>query len=165
MPHDVSICHLGEDRPAAEAICAALEQAGHLCVMAGESSGEARLLLVILSAASAGSAAIAREAGEAAAVGTPLLLLRVEPVEPEGALAAALIGAQRVDALPPPLQPHLDYLTAIAGRLLDGEEAGRPLTAPPRPLPPRPVSRAWLPIALAGLAGLIAIAAVAGWLT
>lgn len=164
MAHDVSIGHVEEDRTAAEAVCAALEQAGHLCTMSGE-DGDTRLLLVILSAASACSAALARDAGQAAAAGTPLVMLRVEDVEPEAALASALIGAMRIDALPPPLQPHLDYLTAIVGRLCDGEEAGRPLTAPPRPLPPRPVSRTWLPIALAGLAGLIAIAAVAGRLT
>ena len=164
MPPDVSICHAVEDRAAADAVSATLERAGHLCTMAGE-GGDARLLILILSAASAGAAGVARAAGQAAMVGTPLLLLRIEAVEPGGPLASATIGAQRVDALPPPLQPHLDYLAAIAGRLLDGEEPGRPLTLPPRPLPPRPVSRAWLPIALAGLAGLIAIAAVAGWLT
>lgn len=163
MPRDVFISHVEQDRAVAEAVCAALEQAGHLCATAAEGSDDARLVLAILSAQSAGSPEIAREAHQAARLGTPVILLRIDPVEPAPALASALIGAQRVDALSPPLQPHLDYLAAIAGRLLDGEETGRPLTAPPRPLPPRPVTRAWLPVALAGAAGLAAIAAVAAW--
>ena len=59
---------------------------------------------------------------------------------------------------------HLDHLTAIVGRLLDGGEGAplRPLTMPPQPLPTlRRPTPAWLPIAIAGLVGLVAIAIVA----
>jgi len=40
---------------------------------------------------------------------------------------------------------------------------GRSLTAPPRPMPSRPSSRGWLPIVLAAVVGLAAIAAAAKW--
>jgi hypothetical protein len=178
LSHDVFISHGAKDRAVAEAVCDAIERAGHLCWVAhrdadvGRESGAAgveaigacKIFLLILSAESAESARIRREAERAAQAGLAILPFRIEPAEPPADLAFLIGPAQRLDALQPPLGPHLDHLTAIVGRLLDGGDGAplRPLTLPPRPLPPLPApSPSWLPIAIAGLIGLIAIAIVA----
>jgi TIR domain-containing protein len=178
VSHDVFISHEARDRAVAEAVCEAIERAGHLCWvahrdaavgresnMAGvEAIGASKIFLLILSAESAESAQVRREAERAASAGLAIIPFRIEPTEPPAELDFLIGGAPRLDALQPPLGPHLDHLTAIVGRLLDGGEGAplRPLTLPPRPLPPLPgPAPSWLPIALAGLIGLIAIAVVA----
>jgi hypothetical protein len=178
LSHDVFISHDARDRGVAEAVCEAIERAGHLCWVAhrdaavGRESGAAgveaigasKIFLLILSAESAESAQVRREAERAAQAGLAFVPFRIEEAEPPAELEFLIGGAPRLDALQPPLGPHLDHLTAIVGRLLDGGEGAplRPLTMPPRPLPPLPgPSPSWLPIALAGLIGLIAIAIVA----
>jgi hypothetical protein len=96
--------------------------------------------------------------------GLAIIPLRIADVAPPPGLAHLCGSARWLDALTPPLGLHLDYLTAIVGRLLEGGEGAplRPLTAPPQPMPAahRPAP-SWLPIALAGLAGLAAIAIAA----
>lgn len=178
MSHDVFISHGAKDRAVAEAVCDAIERAGHLCWVAHrdaavgrengaagvEAVGGCKIFLLILSAESAESAQIRREAERAAQAGLAIVPFRIEPAEPPADLAFLIGPAPRLDALQPPLGPHLDHLTAIVGRLLEGGDGAplRPLTMPPRPLPPVPgPSPSWLPIALAGLIGLIAIAIVA----
>jgi hypothetical protein len=177
VPHDVFISHEAKDKAVAESVCEAIERAGHLCWIAhrdvavgeGDASGaeaiaSCKIFLLILSAESAESSRIRREAERAARAGLAIVPFRIEAAEPHEELAFLIGGAPRLDALQPPLGPHLDHLTAIVGRLLEGGEGGplRPLTAPPMPLPRvRPWRPSWLPIALAGLIGLIAIAIVA----
>jgi len=178
VSHDVFISHDARDRVVADAVCDALERAGHLCWVAhrdaapgGESGaagdeaiGACRVFLLILSAKSAESAEIRRQAERAAEAGLAIVPFRIEAAEPAADLAFLIGPAPRLDALQPPLGPHLDHLTAIVGRLLDGGEGAppRPLTLPPRPLPPvSGPAPSWLPIAIAGLIGLVAIAIVA----
>lgn len=178
VSRDVFISHSARDRDVAEAACDALERAGHLCwiaprdILPGEDQGEAavdgirasKVFLLILSARSVDSSRILHEAERAADAGLAIVPFRIEAVELSASLAHLGASAHWLDAITPPPQPHFAYLTAIVGRLLDGGEGAplRPLTAPPRPLPP--LGRAtpsWLPIAVAGLIGLIAIAIVA----
>jgi hypothetical protein len=178
VSHDVFISHGAKDRAVAEAVCDAIERAGHLCWVAHrdaavgaqggaagvEAIGACKIFLLIMSAESGESAQVRREAERAAQAGLAFVPFRIEETEPPADLDFLIGGAPRLDALQPPLGPHLDHLTAIVGRLLDGGEGAplRPLTMPPRPLPPLPgPSPSWLPIALAGLIGLIAIAIVA----
>jgi hypothetical protein len=170
VPNDVFVSHEAKDRAVAEAVCEAIERAGHLCWVANrdEAADEAiascKICLLILSAESAESAQVKREAERAARAGLAIIPFRIEEVEPDEELAFLIGGAPRLDALQPPLGPHLDHLTAIVGRMLDGGEGAppRPLTAPHMPLPKvRAPAPSWLPIALAGLIGLIAIAIVA----
>ena len=76
------------------------------------------------------------------------------------------LGADAIplDAVQPPLSDHLNHLVAIIGRILDGGEGAplRPLTLPPQALPRmRRPTPAWLPIAVAGAVGVVAIAVVA----
>jgi TIR domain len=178
VSHDVFISHDARDRAVAEAACDAIERAGHLCWVAHrdaaigpdsdaagiEAIGACKIFLLILSAESAESAQVRREAERAVQAGLAIIPFRIEAAEPPADLAFLIGPAPRLDALQPPLGPHLDHLTAIVGRLLDGGDGAplRPLTLPPRPLPPVPgPGPSWLPIALAGLIGLIAIAIVA----
>ncbi len=178
MPHDVFISYAAKDKAVAEAVCDAIERAGHLCWLADrdlpggrrddavgvEVIASCKVFLLIFSAASAESAQVRREAERAAGEGLAIVPFRIEAVEPPAGLAFPIGGARTLDALAPPLGPHLDHLTATVGRLLDGGEGAplRPLTAPPMPLPRlRGPAPSWLPIALAGLVGLIAIAIVA----
>lgn len=178
MSYDVFISHCAGDAAAAEAACDAIERDGHLCWMAprdvgaGQAPAEAsfaaigrcKVFLLVLSAESAGSKQVSREAERARLAGLAIVPLRIEPVEPVDVLQYHIAGAVPLDAMQPPLSDHLGHLTAIVGRILDGGEGAvaRPLTMPPGPLPrrrrPTPL---WLPIAIAGAVGLLAIAVVA----
>jgi hypothetical protein len=178
VSYDVFISHIAGDREAAEAACDAIERDGHLCWLAPRDAGagapeaEARLaaigrckvFLLVLSAASAGSKQVAREAERARRAGLAMIPLRIEAVEAGEALHYHIADAVILDAVQPPLSDHLGHLTAIVGRMLDGGEGAplRPLTVPPGPLPrmrrPTPI---WLPIAIAGAVGVLAIAVVA----
>jgi len=166
MTHDVFISHSIDDADVADALCAALEGRGFPCWIAprdvapGEDRGEAigggRALVLILSERSAGAPSVLREAALARRWDVPVVVFRIEDVE----TPPALDGADGYDALTPPIGPHLDHLGDRVALLLGG--SGRQLTEPPRPFiaPGRP-SRRWLPIAMAGLAGLAAIALAA----
>jgi len=178
VSYDVFISHSARDRAVAEAACAAIERAGHLCWIAPRDLGageepaaasfagisRSKVFLLILSAESAGAKQVAREAERARRAGLAIIPLRIEGVEPGDRLHYHIADAVPVDAVQPPLADHLDHLTAVVGRILDGGEGAalRPITMPPplvvKPGRPLPV---WLPIAIAGLAGVVAIAVVA----
>ena len=178
MSYDVFISHSDRDRAVAEAACDAIERAGHLCWLAprdartGEEPaaasfaaiGASKVFLLILSSESADSKQILREAERARAAGLGLIPLRVAQVEPGDQLHYHLADAVMLEAVRTPLSDHLDHLVAIVGRMLDGGEGAplRPLTQPPLPrVPLRRPTPAWLPIAIAGAAGVAAIALVA----
>jgi hypothetical protein len=168
MTHDVFISHSSHDRDVADAACIALEQRGFRCWIAprdlepGRNYGEAvaeaiaaaRVFLLIFPAASDG-----REVKQAAEAGLPIVALRVADVPAGERLDRALASAQWVDALTPPIAPHLDYLGDTVAELLDSARRG-PLLAS---APPRRAAAAWLPIALAGAAGVAAIALAAAF--
>ena len=177
MSYDVFISHCAGDRAVAEAACEAIERAGHLCWIAPRDGGpgeaeEARfegisrskVFLLILSAESAVSTQAAREAERARSAGLAIVPLRIEAAEAGDRLHYQIADAVPLDAMQPPLTDHLAHLTAIVGRMLDGGEGAplRPLTLPPQSI--RKVRRpapAWLPIAIAGVVGVAAIAVVA----
>jgi TIR domain len=176
MTHDVFICHSSHDRDVADAACIALEQRGLRCWIAprdldpernyhegvAEAIAAGRIFLLIFSGA-AGSAQLRGEAGQAAAQGLPLVVFRVADAEPGPDLEPLLRSAQSVDALTPPIAPHLDYLGDTVAQLLDFVRRGPlPATAPPGPSPGGRTPN-WLPIALAGAAGMVAIALAAAY--
>lgn len=174
MAHDIFISHAADDRSVADAACAALEARGLACwlaprdVLPGQDPADAatgaiaraKLLIAILSAASAGTAQLQRDIGRAGDHGVAVLVFRLAGVEPP----LLPVGADMLDALTPPVAPHLDFLGDRAVRLIEmgGAVAGRSLTEPPRPFPPMRARRSgWLPILAAGAAGLAAIALAA----
>ena len=176
MTHDVFICHSSHDRDVADAACIALEQRGLRCWIAprdlaperdyreavAEAIAAGRVFLMIFSGA-AGSPQLRGEAAQAAAQGLPLVVLRVTDAELGSDLEPLLRSAQRVDALTPPIAPHLDYLGDTVAQLLDSVRRGLPL--PGAQSGPSPGDRTpnWLPIALAGAAGVAAIALAAAY--
>jgi hypothetical protein len=178
VSYDVFISHSRHDQAVAEDACDAIERAGHLCwiaprdLAAGEEPAEAgfagisrsKIFLLILSARSADSRRIAREAERARRAGLAIIPLRIEPVEPGDQLHYHIADAVMLEAMQPPLADHLDHLTAVVDRMLEGGEGAplRPLTVPPQPLPKlRRPTPSWLPIAIAGALGVAAIAVVA----
>jgi hypothetical protein len=177
VSYDVFISHCAEDRAVAEAACAALERAGHLCWFAARDRGDdgepvtasyaaigrSRVCLLILSAGSARSEEVVREAERARSAGLGIIPFRIEEVAPGEGLHYQIAGAVMLEAVQPPLEDHLAHLAAIVGRMLEGGEGAplRPLTLPPQPLKRARKTPTWLPIAIAGLIGLIAIAVVA----
>jgi hypothetical protein len=176
MTHDIFISHSSHDRDVADAACAALEQRGLRCWIAprdlptGQDYGEAitvsRLFLLVFSAETNASVQARREVERAGGQGLPVLAFRIAEVAPAPALHFLIGEGQWLDALTPPVAPHLDYLGDRALSLLD--EAGRgPLqpTLPPRPFPKTGPAHHWLPIALAGMAGLAAIALAAAYVS
>jgi hypothetical protein len=163
MTHDVFICHASHDRDVADATCIALEQRGFRCWIAprngadrGEAVAAARIFLLIFSAA-ADSPEVRGEVRRGHAL--PLVVFRIDDAPPGAELGALLGPAQWVDALTPPIAPHLDYLGDAVAQLLDSARRGpRPQTGPPGRSSPN-----WLPIALAGAAGMVAIALAAAY--
>ena len=179
MTHDIFISHAAQDRDAADAACAALEQRGLGCWIAprdlppsrdhdeaiAEAIGASRLFLLIFSADSNGAVRTQAEVDRASGANVPILALRLAEVEVAPALAF-LIG-EWLDATKPPLAPHLDHLGDRAMLMLGRTTRGPLLpTLPPRPFPPqRRRSSHWLPVALAGLGGLAAIALAAAYVS
>ena len=173
MAHDVFISHSSQDREVALAACEAIERGGHRCwiaprdILPGQDYGEAivdgiraaRVFVLIFSAHSSESPQVRRETERAANAGLAMVPVRIEEAQPSKSLEYFISSAHWLDAFPPPLDPHLAYLEAAVDRLLGGEATGRPLTMPPRPMP-RPKRPRWVPVALAGMAGVAAIAAV-----
>ena len=152
-PHDVFISHDAKDRAVAEAACEALERAGHLCWVAPRDAAAGR------AGGAAGVEAIGRVqdlpadplgrkrrigAGPARGRARRRGRARHRPLPDRGrrsrptALDFLIAGADGSTRCSRRSAPHLDHLTAIVGRLLDGGEGAplRPLTMPPRPLPP-----------------------------
>jgi hypothetical protein len=176
MTHDIFISHSSNDRDVADAVCAALEQRGFRCWIAprdmlpGQDYGEtiaaaigaSQLLLLIFSAETNDSVRARREVEQAGGHGLAVLAFRIVDLAPAPTLQFLIGEGQWLDALTPPIAPHLDYLGDRVGQLLDGGGRG-PLqpTLPPRPFPKERRRHPWLPIALAGLAGVAAIALAA----
>jgi hypothetical protein len=177
MTHDVFISHSSQDRDVADAACVALEQRGFRCwiaprdILPGQDYGEAivdairgsRLFLLIFSAATADSPQVKREVERAASQGLPIIPFRIADVQPAKSLEYFISSAHWLDALTPPIAPHLDYLGDTIAQLLDKGGPG-PLmpTLPPRPLPRRR-AQGWMPIAVTAAAGVAAIALAAAW--
>ena len=176
MARDVFISHSSDDRAAAASVLAALEGAGFSCwiaprdIVPGQDYGEAivdgirssRIFLLILSARSSESPQVRRETERAVNAGVAIVPFRIEEVTPSRSLEYFISTAHWLEAFPPPLDKHLDYLVTVVRHLLGGEgEAARPAAAAQAPpLPPRP-KRSRLPLAAAGLAVLVALAAAA----
>jgi hypothetical protein len=175
--HDVFISYSSTDRDVADAACLALEQRGFGCwiaprdILPGKDYGEAiveaikhsRLFLLIFSAAAADSPQVKREVERAASQSLPILPFRIADVQPSKSLEYFISSAHWLDAMTPPIAPHLDYLGDTVAQLLD-TAAARPSTpaAPRRPSPPRR-SRGWMAIAATAAFGVVAIAATAAW--
>jgi TIR domain len=161
MPHDVFISHSSQDKPVADAVCAALEGAAIRCwiaprdVQPGRSfAGEitraiqrSNVMVLIFSAYSNTSEQVLREVQLAANSHLHIVQFRIADVLPNDDLEYYLSTPHWLDALTPPLEGHLDRLQNSIKALLQlekGEPASTPTAATmeePAPPPPAAVLR------------------------
>jgi hypothetical protein len=151
MAHDVFISHSTNNRPVANAVCAALESVGIRCwiaprdVMPGRSySGEitraiqqSRAFMLIFSAHSNNSEQVLREVQLAANSRLHIVQFRIDAVVPSDDLEYYLSGPHWLDAVTPPLENHLNQLKNSMKALLALPRTG---TADSPPAPPPPIS-------------------------
>jgi TIR domain len=122
--HDVFISHSTNDKPVADALCAALENAQIGCwiaprdVLAGRAfSGEVKraierckVLLLVFSSHSNNSEHVLREVQLAAKNHLPIVQFRIEGVVPSDDFDYYLSTPHWLDALTPPLEAHTERL-------------------------------------------------------
>ena len=138
MAHDVFISHSTNNRPVANAVCAALESAAIRCwiaprdVLPGRSySGEitraiqqSRAFVLIFSEQSNNSEQVLREVQLAANSRLHIVQFRIDAVVPSDDLEYYLSGPHWLDAVTPPLENHLGQLQASMKALLALPRAG-----------------------------------------
>ena len=125
MAHEVFISHSNQDKTAARAICARLEQAGIRCWIAprdvrpGRNSGNeiiralnnAKVMIVVLSANANRSRKVIKEVERAFYKRIFIIPAYTEEVEPSEALQCFLSSEEWLDEIPPPLdETHIDQL-------------------------------------------------------
>jgi TIR domain len=132
MAHDVFISHSTNNRPVANAVCAALERDGIRCwiaprdVMPGRPySGEitraiqqSRAFVLIFSEHSNNSEQVLREVQLAANSRLHIIQFRIDPVVPSDDLEYYLSGPHWLDAVTPPLENHIEQLQTSVKALL-----------------------------------------------
>jgi len=151
MAHEVFISYATEDKRTADAVCAAVEARGFRCWMAprdiapGMPYGEAivdaiqrsRVMVVVFSSHANTSVNIRKEVERAVSRGVAILPLRIEDVPPAKALDYFLGSLHWLDALTPPLEPHLEKLATAIAKTLDQPPAkiGGVIVDPPQAKP------------------------------
>lgn len=172
MAHEVFISYASAEAAEAEDVCSALEAVGIACWMAPrdikpgseyaeqlvEAIRSARVLVLVFSAAANASEHVRRELDRAISAGLAILPLRIEDLEPTGALDYYLAGRQWCDALGRPLMPHLEKLPAAVKDLLESKEQ-----APPAVRRPRRKRGTTILLSVLGLALVVAVAALTVW--
>src|SRR5438105_11434955 len=132
MPHDVFISHSSQDKPVADAVCAALEGAAIRCwiaprdVQPGRSfAGEitraiqrSKVMVLIFSAYSNTSEQVLREVQLAANSHLHIVQFRIADVLPNDDLEYYLSTPHWLDALTQTLEGHLDRLTVSIKALI-----------------------------------------------
>jgi hypothetical protein len=134
MAHEVFISYSSKDRDVADAACAALELKGISCWIAprdilpgGDWSAsivhaiaQARIFVLVFSANANTSPQIKREVERAVNRGIAVIPVRVEDVRPSEALEYFISTPHWLDAFPPPVEPHLAYLSDVVTGILQG---------------------------------------------
>ena len=165
MAHDIFVSYSTKDKPTADAICAALEANGIRCwiaprdILPGSDWGEAiidaihacRVMVLVFSGNSNDSPQIKREIERAVHAAIPVVPFRIEDVLPSKTLEYFISTQHWLDALTPPLEQHLQYLSTTMRAMLtqkaDGSEAGvrEPKLKPPVAATPPPAAAPELP--------------------
>jgi len=171
MPNSVFISYSQADKETAERVCAALEARGLACwiaprnILPGSDWGasiidainDARVMVLVYSAASNHSHQVRREVERAVAKGVAIIPLRVESVPLGKTLEYFLATAHWLDAYTPPLEAHIMRLADAVRAFLDAPSrdttgpirAMKGLSAPPPPPPPAPATET-LPVGRPG---------------
>jgi formylglycine-generating enzyme required for sulfatase activity len=141
MSHDVFVSYSSKDKPMADAACAALESRGIRCWIAPrdirpgmdwtdaiiDAIAGCRLMVVIVSKHSNLSEQVKRELTTAVGAGKTLIPLRIEDVTLSKHMQYFLGTPHWLDALTPPLEPHLKVLATTVQQFL---AVARPVSAP-----------------------------------
>jgi hypothetical protein len=131
MAHDVFISYASDDKPMADAVCAALEARRIRCwiaprdVLPGqeyaaalvEAIYEAELMVLVFSSSANDSPHVMREVERAASKGIPIVPFRIEDVPPSTSMEYYISSTHWLDALTPPMQKHLRRLADTVERL------------------------------------------------
>jgi hypothetical protein len=168
MSFDVFISYSAKDKPTADAACAKLEASGVRCWIAPrdirpsatwagaivKALEQCRAMVLIFSSHANESSQIRREVAQAISNNVPIVPLRIEETKPTEDLAYYVGAVHWLDALSPPLEKHLEYLTAVVKSLLsvpsekvgsaeDSAATHRSSSAPGRPalLSPSDIAR------------------------
>jgi TIR domain len=141
MAHEAFVSYSHHDKPQADAVCATLESKGIRCwiaprdVIPGQEWGAAivdairssRVMVLVFSSHANSSPQIRREVQLAVSAETVLIPFRIEDVAPAQSLEYFLGTPHWLDALTPPLEAHLERLTAaVMSFLALGESDGSP---------------------------------------
>src|ERR1700746_744655 len=132
MAFDAFISSSPLARPTADAACAMLESLGIRCwiaprdVMPGREYGAAivhaihpsRVLVLVFSSHANQSPQVGREVERAVNRGIPIVPLRIENISPTQSLEYFIGTVHWLDALPPPVEQHLQRLGAAVQALL-----------------------------------------------
>ena len=173
MPYDVFISHSSQDKLIAEAVCNRLESAGIRCwiaprdINAGEGWSAAimrgidlcRVMVLVFSDHANGSAHVRREVAHACGQELIVIPLRIRDTFPKGDLQYYLSELHWLDALTPPLERHLEALSARVTHLLSGDPAAT--DSPFQRKKPQPRRRVFLrpliliPASIVLLAGIV----------
>ena len=141
MAHDVFVSYSVKDKVVADAIVARLEADSIRCwvaprdVVPGADWGESiinaiessRIMVLVFTSSANASPQIKREVERAVDKGVYTIPIRIENIEPTKSLEYFISTSQWMDAFPPPLEPHLDFMAKTVKAIL----AGRPPPLPP----------------------------------
>jgi len=138
---DVFISYSTKNKDVANAVCAVLEERGIECWIAPrnilpgrewseeiiQGISDCRVMLVVLSQHSNASQQVRREVERAVHKGAHILPFRIEDIQPTGALEAHLDTRNRMDALTPPMEFHIERLAHATQKLLPTLPVAAPL--------------------------------------
>jgi osmotically-inducible protein OsmY len=174
MAHDVFISYSSKDKTVADALCGVLESQGIPCWIAprniayGSDYGEAivdginesRVMVLVFSSNANTSPHIKREVDRAVSKSLTIIPIRIEDVAPTRALEYYISPVHWLDAIAPPLEPHLHALGEKIQVLLGKMGAERAAAAPPTLAPAAPAIGAPAPPAVIGPSARTATAPV-----
>jgi hypothetical protein len=157
MAHDVFISYANQDKPIADAVCAALEARQIRCwiaprdVLPGKAYGHAivealdasEILVLVFSAHANASPQVEREVERAAAKRLAILPFRLEDVPLSKHMEYFISAPHWLDAMSPPLERHLGYLGDAVQALL--AQRGAAAGAAPQPPPGVRIPRPYVP--------------------
>jgi hypothetical protein len=131
--HDIFISYSHEDKPVADAICAALESGNIRCWMAPrdvlpgqnypsaiiQAIEQSRLMIIVFSSKSNTSDHVIRELSKAVSQGIIIIPFRIEDVPPSQDMEYLIGLPHWLDALTPPLERHIEKLVQTVKILLE----------------------------------------------
>jgi hypothetical protein len=132
MAHDVFISYPHQEKATADAVCARLENEDIRCWIAPrdiapsvewaeaiiDGIDQCRVMVLIFSSHANLSKQVRREVQQAFEEEKPVIPFRIEDIKPAKALRFYIRGVHWLDALTPPLEQHLEKLSASVASLL-----------------------------------------------